>query len=73
MSYYIKPYIEPKKDRVTMFRVVKRLRDFRPEEGVEYMVFRSKKAIRRSLFIDLYHGKNGKLVKMKYKSLLRFI
>ena len=73
MSYYIKPHIEPKEDRVSMFRIVKRLSDFKPEEGVEYMVFRSKKAIRSSLFIDLYHGKNGKLVKMKDKSLLRFI
>jgi len=73
MSYYIKPYIEPKKDRVTMFRVVKRLGDFRPEDGVEYMVFRSKKEIKTALFIDLYCGKDGKLVKLKDRSLLRFI
>ena len=39
MKYYIKPYTEPN-GRIAMFRVVKRLCDFKPENGTEYMVFR---------------------------------
>ena len=55
-----------------MYRVVKRLRDFKAENGVEYMVFPSKKAMKTAFFIDLYCGKNGKLVKLKNRSMMRF-
>ena len=71
MKYYIKPYTEPN-GRIAMFRVVKRLCDFKPEDGTEYMVFRSKKEIQTAMFIDLYCGKNGKLVKLKDRSMMRF-
>ncbi len=71
MKYYIKPYEQPT-GRIAMFRVVKRLCDFKPENGIEYMVFRSKKEIQTAMFIDLYCSKNGKLVKMKDRSVLRF-
>jgi uncharacterized iron-regulated membrane protein len=72
MSYYIKPVDERITGRLAVYRVVKRLRDFKPENGVEYMVFPSKKAMKTALFIDLYCGKNGKLVKLKDRSMMRF-
>ncbi len=71
MSYYIKPY-SGHNGRVAMYRVVKRLRDFKPDDGVEYMVFKSRKAMKTDFFVDLYCGKNGKLVKLKDRSVLRF-
>jgi len=72
MSYYIKPFDELKPGRMVMYRVVERLRDFKPDDGVEYMVFPNRKKMKTAIFVDLYIGKNGKLVKMKNKSLLRF-
>ena len=72
MSYYIKPVTELKPRRMAVYRVVKRLSDFKPENGVEYMVFKSKKAMQTDFFVDLYCGKNGKLVKLKDRSVLRF-
>jgi hypothetical protein len=72
MSYYIKPVDERITGRLAVYRVVKRLRDFKPENGVEYMVFTSKKAMKTALFVDLYCGKNGKLVKLKDRSMMRF-
>ena len=72
MSYYIGPVDERITGRLAVYRVVKRLRDFKPENGVEYMVFPSKKAMKTALFVDLYCGKNGKLVKLKDRSMMRF-
>jgi len=72
MSYYIKPVDELRPGRLAVYRMVKRLRDFKPENGVEYMVFTSKKAMKTALFVDLYCGKNGKLVKLKDRSMMRF-
>lgn len=72
MSYYIKPVEQIVSGRMAVYRVVKRLRDFKPEHGVEYMVFKSKKAMKTALFVDLYCGKNGKLVKLKDRSMMRF-
>ena len=72
MSYYIKPVTELRPGRMAVYRVVKRLRDFKPENGVEYMVFPSKKAMKTAIFVDLYCGKNGKLVKLKDRSIMRF-
>ena len=72
MSYYIKPVDELKPGRLAVYRVVKRLRDFKAENGVEYMVFPNKKAFTTAFFIDLYCGKNGKLVKLKNRSMMRF-
>jgi uncharacterized iron-regulated membrane protein len=72
MSYYITPVDESKPGRLAVYRVVKRLRDFKPDHGVEYMVFKSEKAMKTDLFVDLYCGKNGKLVKLKDRSMMRF-
>ena len=72
MSYYIKPVTELHPGRRAVYRVVKRLRDFKPENGLEYMVFKSRKAMKNDLFVDLYCGKNGKLIKLKDVSMVRF-
>jgi hypothetical protein len=72
MSYYIKPCSELKPGRMAIYRVVKRLRDFKPDDGVEYMVFPNRKQMKTAIFVDLYIGKNGKLVKLKNKSMMRF-
>ena len=72
MSYYIKPVEEIRPGRLAVYRVVHRLRDFKPENGIEYMVFPSKKAMKTAFFVDLYCGKNGKLVKLKDRSMMRF-
>ena len=72
MSYYIKPVTEVQPGRMAVYRVVKRLRDFKPENGLEYMVFKSKKAMKNDLFVDLYCGKGGKLIKRKDVSMMRF-
>lgn len=72
MSYYIKPVEEIRPGRMAIYRVVQRLRDFKPDDGVEYMVFPNRKKMKTAIFVDLYIGKNGKLVKMKDKSLMRF-
>ena len=72
MSYYIKPVDKLTSDRIAVWRVVQRLRDFKPDNGVEYMVFRSRKAMKHDIFVDLYCGKNGKLVKLKDRSMMRF-
>lgn len=72
MSYYIKPVTELKPGRMAIYRVVKRLRDFKPDDGEEYMVFKSRKAMQTAIFVDLYCGKNGKLVKLKDRSMMRF-
>lgn len=72
MSYYIRENENAKVGDMVIYRVVKRLRDFKPKEGVEYIVFPNKKKVMTAFFVDLYIGKNGKLVKMKNKSLMRF-
>jgi hypothetical protein len=72
MSYYIKPVTELKPGRLAVYRVVKRLRDFKPDDGTEYMVFKSRKAMQTDFFVDLYIGRNDKLVKLKNKSMMRF-
>jgi len=41
----------------------KRLRDFKPKEGVEYHVRTSRKSPDFCDFVPVYVGKNGKLVK----------
>lgn len=74
MSYYIKPQptelIEA--GEMVVYRVVKRLRDFEPEEGKKYVVFKSKQEMNNSLFVPIYIGKNGKLKKHATEFVLRF-
>ena len=72
MSYYIRRSETVKMGDIVVYAVVKRLRDFNPEDGVEYMVFPSKKKMETAIFVDLYCGKNGKLVKLKDRSIMRF-
>lgn len=72
MSYYIRENEYANVGDMVIYSVVKRLRDFKPDNGIEYMVFPSKKAVRTAIFVDLYCGKNGKLVKLKDRSMMRF-
>jgi len=71
MSYYIRENEYANVGDMVIYSVVKRLRDFKPDNG-EYMVFPSKKAMKTAIFVDLYCGKNGKLVKLKDRSIMRF-
>ena len=75
MSYYIAP--QPSSgdwltQKIVIYRVVKRLSDFKPEEGKKYRVFRSKKERDTSLYVPTYIGKNGKLVKSTSDFVIRF-
>ena len=62
MSYYIAPHTNGPIQEVVIYRVVKRLGDFKPEDGKVYRVFKSKKE-RVSYKIPLYEGVSGKLKK----------
>jgi len=75
MSYYIAP-----QDRniliseLVIYRVVKRLSDFKPEDGKLYRVFKSKKEMQDSSLnmVTCYRGVNGKLKKSKTEFVLRW-
>lgn len=72
MSYYISE-VDNSFKGTRLYRVVKRLKDFKGNPGVEYMVFRSKKAMKEDMFVDLYTcGFSGKLRKLKNRSMMRF-
>lgn len=62
MSYYIAPHLKGPAEKLVIYRVVKRLSDFKPKDGEVYQVFKSKKE-RSSYKIPLYEGINGKLKK----------
>ena len=75
MSYYIAPQANDIQiGEIVIYRVVKRLSDFKPEEGKKYRVFSSKKERDTSLYVPLYIGSNGRLVKCNngYEFVLRF-
>lgn len=73
MSYYIAPQSDNiEVGEIVIYRVVKRLKDFKPEEGKKYRVFKSKKDKDTSLYVPTYIGKNGKLVKSTKDFSLRF-
>jgi len=74
MSYYIAPQSDKliKEGELVVYRVVKRLKDFKAEEGKKYTVFKSKKEMDTSLYVPTYTGKNGKLVKSTSEFSLRF-
>lgn len=65
MSYYIAPHSEDPTADIVMYRVVKRLSDFKAEDDKVYKVFKSKKEM-GSCNIPLYKGANGKLKKKGY-------
>ena len=74
MSYYIAPQSDNLMlGEVVIYRVVKRLKDFKAEDGVLYRVFKSKKDMESSMFIPLYRGENGKLKKKSEDFVWRFI
>ncbi len=58
MKYYI-----AKENETTLWRVVKRLSDFKPEEGVEYVVKTNSKGLVVGAPLPIYHGMNDKLKK----------
>ena len=81
MSYYIAPHSEDLMSNLVIYRVVKKLGDFKPEEGKLYRVFKSKKEIKDVYqgvngkskgCVDLYQGVKGKLKKSRTYFVLRF-
>ena len=73
MSYYI----APNRDNIeigelVIYQVVKRLSDFKPEEGRLYRVFKSKREMNDSPYVTCYRRINGKLRKCKTEFVLRF-
>ncbi len=73
MSYYIAPQAKNiEVGEVVIYRVVKRLRDFRAEDGKKYRVFKSKKEMNESLTVPLYVGASGKLKKLNDEFVVRF-
>jgi len=74
MSYYIAPQSEciVELGELVVYRVVKRLSDFKPAEGKLYRVFRSKNEMQTSMYVPTYRGVNGKLKKCKTEFVLRF-
>ena len=55
-----------------VYRVVKRLRDFKPEEGQKYRVFKGKKEMQNGFAVPMYIGEGGKLKKLPTEFVLRF-
>lgn len=73
MSYYIAPQAKNIEiGEMVIYRVVKRLCDFKPEDGKLYRVFKSKKEMQDSNMVTCYRGVNGKLKKSKIEFVLRF-
>jgi hypothetical protein len=73
MSYYIAPQNgNLDVGDMVVYRVVKRLGDFKPEEGQKYRVFRSKQDMQGSLAVPMYIGEGGKLKKLSSEFVLRF-
>ena len=73
MSYYIgKQSANFLLGEVVIYRVVKRLSDFKPEDGQLYRVFKSKKEKDESPFVPVYMGMNGKLKKQPSDWMIRF-
>jgi hypothetical protein len=73
MSYYIAPQSKNLEvGEMVIYRVVKRLSDFKAEDGKLYRVFKSKKEMQDSNMVTCYRGVNGKLTKSKDEFVLRF-
>ena len=73
MSYYIAPQSKNiEVGELVVYRVVKRLSDFKAEDDKLYRVFKSKKEMNESLCVPTYRGVNGKLKKCKSEFVLRF-
>ncbi len=73
MSYYIAPQSKTLMvGDIVVYRVVKRLKDFKAEDGKMYRVFKSKQEMNNSMTVPIYYGVNGKLKKAKSEFVLRF-
>ena len=73
MSYYIAPQASNiEVGEIVIYRVVKRLRDFKAEDGKKYRVFSSKRHINSTAPVPVYIGKEGKLKKLKEEMIWRF-
>jgi hypothetical protein len=73
MSYYIAPQASNiEVGELVVYRVVKRLSDFKAEDGKLYRVFKSKKEMNESMYVPTYRGINGKLKKCDTEFVWRF-
>ena len=73
MSYYIAPQDNTLEiGEMVVYRVVKRLRDFKAEDGKKYRVYKSKEEMNNSLYVPLYIGVGEKLKKLSDEFVLRF-
>ena len=73
MSYYIAPQSDTLMlGDVVIYRVVKRLKDFKAEDGKKYRVFNGRKEKDLSMTVPIYYGVDGKLKKAKSGFVLRF-
>ena len=73
MSYYIAPQNSNLMvGDLVIYRVVKRIKDFKAENGKKYRVFKSKKEKDTSLYVPIYIGVDGKLKKQTDDFVLRF-
>lgn len=74
MAYYIAPLSECNVNvgEMIVYRVVQRLRDFKPENGKKYRVFKSKRHMQESWPVPIYIGKAGKLKKCDTEFVWRF-
>ena len=73
MSYYIAPQSDTLMlGDVVVYRVVKRLKDFKAEDGKRYRVFNGRKEKDLSMTVPIYYGVDGKLKKAKSEFVLRF-
>ena len=73
MSYYIAPQSDNLMiGDLVIYRVVKRLKDFKAVDGKRYRVFKSKKEKETSLTVPIYYGVGEVLKKAKDEFVLRF-
>ena len=73
MSYYIAPQSDNLMiGDLVIYRVVKRLKDFKAVDGKRYRVFKSKKDRDESITVPIYYGVGTKLKKAKDEFVLRF-
>ena len=73
MSYYIAPQSDTLMlGDVVIYRVVKRLKDFKAEDGKKYRVFNGRKEKDLSMTVPIYYGVDGRLKKGKLEFVLRF-
>jgi len=73
MSYYIAPQSGTLMvSDLVVYRVVKRLKDFKAVDGKRYRVFKSKKDMTESMTVPIYYGVGEALKKAKDEFVLRF-